>query len=93
MLDTAINNLHKCLWVGILENLDESMEMFRYQSGLNVTIHHLNISRRKHFNLTEKEIVKLKMLMPMDVYIYEYAKELHRYRWNIFKNGSFDAQM
>ena len=76
MLNTAINNLHQCLKVGILENLDESLEMFRYQTGLNTTIHHLNISRRKHFNLTEEEVVKLKMLMPMDIYIYEYTKQV-----------------
>ena len=29
MLDTAIDNLHKCLWFGILEDLDRSLEMLR----------------------------------------------------------------
>ena len=85
MLEKSINNLHKCLWFGILEELDKSIEMFRFQTGLNITIHHLNIGNRKHLNLTSEEITRLKNLMPMDVFLFEYAKQLHNFRWQRFK--------
>ncbi len=34
ILDLALQNLHRSLWVGILENMEESLELLRYQTGL-----------------------------------------------------------
>ena len=87
MLNTAINNLHKCLWFGILEDLERSMELFKFQTGLNATTHKMNVSIRKEDNITKAELEKLQALMPMDIYLYEYAKQLHEYRWQKYKHN------
>ena len=87
MLNTAINNLHKCLWFGILEDLGRSMELFKFQTGLNATTHKLNTSFRKGHNITKGELEKLRALMPMDIYLYDYAKQLHEYRWQKYKQN------
>ena len=41
---------------------------------------------RKYPEPTEEEILKLKRLMPMDLYIYEYAKQLFDRRWQLYLN-------
>ena len=87
MLNTAINNLHKCLWFGILEDLGPNMELFKFQTGLNATTHKLNTSFRKGNNITKGELEKLRALMPMDIYLYDYAKQLHEYRWQKYKQN------
>ena len=33
MLRTAIDNYHSALWVGIMESLQESLELLYYQTG------------------------------------------------------------
>ena len=67
ILNTPINNLHKCLWFGILEDLERSMELFKFQTGLNAATHKLNTSFRKGYNITKGELEKLRALMPMDI--------------------------
>ena len=84
VLNKAINNLHKCLWFGIMENLDRSLEMFRYQSGLDIQQEKRNVNKG-YPKPTVDEVEKLKKLMPMDMYLYEYAKQLHDYRYQMFK--------
>ncbi len=34
ILDLALKNLHKSLWVGILEYKEESLELLHYQTGI-----------------------------------------------------------
>ena len=64
------------------------MELFRFQTELNATTFEMNVSMRKEYNITKVELEKLRALMPMDIYLYEYAKQLHEYRWqNISKTG------
>ena len=91
-MNTAIDNLHKCMWFGLVEDLEKSYEMLRYQTGLNVTIQHTNVNRESYKKPTELEIQKLKVLLPMDMYIYEYAKQLHEYRYRIFKEQQQQKQ-
>ena len=93
MLNTAIDNLHNCLWLGLMERLDESLELFEYQTGLKIHMKHLNkhISRKKYPEPTNENIQKLETLMPMDLYLYEYAKKLFETRWQMYlnvKNGA-----
>ena len=38
MLHTAIDNFHSALWVGIIESLQESLELLYYQTGRNYSI-------------------------------------------------------
>ena len=84
VLEKAITNLHKCLWFGIIEDLENSFEMLRYQTGLNVTIKHRNVNSEDYPKPSKVQREKLKALMPMDYYLYEYAKQLHEYRYKMF---------
>ena len=91
-MSTAIDNLHKCMWFGLVEDLEKSYEMLRYQTRLNVTIQHTNVNKESYKKPTELEIQKLKVLLPMDMYIYEYAKQLHEYRYRLFKEQQQQKQ-
>ena len=84
VLEKAITDLHKCLWLGLVEDLENSFEMFRYQTGLNVTTEHINVNSEDYQKPSKAEREKLKALMPMDIYLYEYAKQLHNYRLKMF---------
>ena len=84
VLEKAITNLHKCLWLGLVEVLDNRFEMFRYQTGLNVKIEHRNANQDDYLKSSKAEREKLKALMPMDIYLYEYAKQLYEYRYEMF---------
>ena len=84
VLETAITNLHKCVWLGLVEDLDNSFEMLRYQTGLDVKIERRNVNHEDYQKPSEAEREKLKALMPMDVYLYEYAKQLYEYRYKLF---------
>ena len=91
MLNTAIENLHKCLWVGILDEIDRSFEMLKYQTGLEMKMQHLNTRFSNGRNDSYPKLNPfqedfLKKLMPMDMFVYEYAKQLHNFRWVIYKN-------
>ena len=92
ILNTAIDNLHKCLWFGIVEDMDRSMELFRYQSGIDVHLKKYNVNKKGYPKPTNEEVEKLKMLMPMDMYLYEYAKQLHKYRYQMFKQQQQQQQ-
>ena len=70
MLDTALDNLNKCLWIGILEKTDQSVE-------------HKNM--RTYPEPNQEEIEKLRKLIPIDLYIYEYAKQLFDHRWDAYQ--------
>ena len=83
-MEKAITNLHKCFWLGIVEELDNSFEIFRYQTGLDVEIKHRNVNHEDYQKPSKAEREKLKALMPMDIYFYEYAKQLHEYRYKMF---------
>ena len=91
MLNTAIENLHKCLWVGILDEIDRSFEMLKYQTGLEMKMQRLNARFSNGRNNSYPKLNPfqedfLKKLMPMDMFVYEYAKQLHDFRWVIYKN-------
>ena len=88
MLNSAIDHLHNCLWFGLLEKMDESLELFEYQTGLKIRMKHLN----KHISKmnqepTNENIHKLEKLMPMDLFLYEYAKQLFERRWQMYLNA------
>ncbi len=84
VLEKAIDNLHKCLWVGILEEIDQGTELLRYQTGLTV-----NLGTRignPHPLPTEDEVKKIRKLMPMDLYLYNYARQLFANRWERYQS-------
>ena len=68
-----------------MDKRDESLELFEYQTGLKIEMPHIN-KNRKYPKPTKDEIMKLKRLMPMDLYIYEYAKQIFDRRWQMYLN-------
>ena len=91
LLNTAIGNLHKCLWFGIFEDMDKSLEMFRYQTGLQLNMMHFNKGHSPTLKLTTEQIHFLKQLIPIDMYLYEYARQLHEHKWKMFKLQKTDS--
>ena len=87
MLNAAIENLHKSLWFGILEEGGRSLEMLRFQIGVELQTEHINVNQKKPSadHLTKNEINRIKALMPVDLYLYEYAKQLHKNRWESYQ--------
>ena len=83
VLDKALDNLHKCLWIGILERYDESVELLNYQTGLKIKKNHDHKGPPQP-KPTDSDIKALTKLMPLDLYIYEYAKQLFDHRWRIY---------
>ena len=80
------------MWFGLVDDLDKSYEMLRYQTGLNVTVQHINTNKEKYKKPTEIEMQKMKVLLPMDMYLYEYAKQLHEHRYKMFKKQQQQQQ-
>ena len=90
MLDTAIDNLHKCLWFGLLEEKESSMELLRYQTGLqlkNKMLPHFNRNKDKSPKATKADIHTLQKLMPLDIYLYKYAQKLFERRWQWYQDN------
>ncbi len=86
MLELAIDNLHNSLWIGILEKMEESLTLLEYQTGLHVTMGHSNRNSRSQHNQPLEVTEKLRRLMPMDMFLYEYANQLHDLRWRVYTN-------
>ena len=85
ILDTAIDNLHKCLWFGIFEKMNQSLEIFKYQTGLRFKMQRFNMGRVAYWKLTNEQRQFLEHLIPIDMFLYEYALQLHNYRWQIYR--------
>ncbi len=49
-------------------------------AGLNVKMGRMNKNRISYSPPRAEDVHKLRMLMPMDIYLYEYAKQLHKVR-------------
>ena len=56
-LDRVLDNLHRFIWIGLTEKLDQSLELFEYQTGLKIQMLHEN-KNRKCPEPTEEEILK-----------------------------------
>ena len=77
LANRAADNLEKTLWFGILEDMDRSLELLQYQLGLEskILMSKSNSGKKKSV-VTEEDRFKLKSLMPMDIWLYDYAKLL-----------------
>ncbi len=89
VLNLAIDNLHKCLWFGIFEEMDKSMEMFRYQTGLKAMWGERPQRYKQHSYPppSQYEVERIEKLMPVDMYFYKYAKQLYQHRWNWYQRN------
>ena len=83
ILKLACKRLEETWWFGILENIEPAIEMLEYklQNKINFAIKNQN----NYPEPTEKEIKKLESIMYCDMYLYNYAKELFKFRYQSFK--------
>ncbi len=87
VLNLAIDNLHKCLWFGIFEEMDKSIEMFTYQTGLRGVWGEKPARYHSYPKPTQDEMKKIERLMPVDMYLYKYAQQLFQHRWNWYQRN------
>ena len=85
MLNAAITNLHKCLWFGLIEEQKKSLQMLEYQTGLQIKMNHITKNTR-YQDPPHHVVMRIKQLIPLDLYIYEYAKQLLEWRWQMHLN-------
>ena len=85
----AADRLKQTLWFGFLSDQERSLEMLQWQLGYNKTIKLLwrNITPHQNITLDDRKI--LESLMPMDLWLYNYAKLLFEARWQQYKTGIY----
>ena len=57
------------------------MELLQYQTGLKLQFKDVHIGQRDYPTPSQEERQKIEKLMPVDMYIYEYAKQLFENHW------------
>ena len=88
LLDRAVVNFEKFLWVGILEAMSESLEMLEYQGGYAPGFKVAKKNSHKHGSGAEasaEEKAKLASLMPMDMWFYDHVKRTHEAKWAAYQ--------
>ena len=89
LANLAADNLEKTFWFGILEDTDQSLELLKNQLGLRSRISMGKVNSGKKKSVTrETDRLKLKSLMPMDTWLYQYAKLLFEGQVQIKYSGS-----
>ena len=85
----AADRLKQTLWFGFISDQERSLEMLQWQLGYNTTIKLLwrNITPHQNITLDDRKI--LESLMPMDLWLYNYAKLLFEARWQQYKTGIY----
>jgi len=89
LLERATTNFEKFLWVGILEKMDESLEMLEYQGGYSPGFKVARKNSHKHGSgapATDEEKAKLASLMPMDMWFYDHVKRTHEAKYEAYQN-------
>lgn len=85
----AARRLENIFWFGIIEDIERSLELLQYQLGCTQKINFPKLNQNKHSNATEYEQDILASLMPQDIWLYQYAKQLFEARWTYYKTGVF----
>ena len=85
----AADRLKQTLWFGFLSDQERSLEMLQWQLGYNKTIKLPLRNATPHQNITLDDRKILESLMPMDLWLYNYAKLLFEARWQQYKTGIF----
>ena len=85
----ATDRLKQTLWFGFISDQERSLEMLQWQLGYNTTIKLLLRNTTPHPNITLEDQKILESLMPMDLWLYNYAKLLFEARWQQYKTGIF----
>ena len=80
---SAVKRLLETKWFGILEHLDRSMLMLSELVGYKVELPKVN--QNKHPKKETKEVQdKLASLMPLDMWLYNFALDVFEARWQRF---------
>ena len=96
----AAKRLRETFWFGILEESDESFELLSKKLGYtkNITLskHNINEAASKKAKkslrqdaLSKTELEFVKNLIPIDIWLYDYAKRLHKARVLYSKTGFY----
>ena len=99
----AAERLKSTFWFGILEDTERSLELLKYQLGYHeeIVLTHENLGAYHEHNGLDKDIEPsktkkyisqtnrefLEKLLPMDIWLYDYAKNLFEARWQLYKFG------
>ena len=89
----AARRLHEVKWFGLLEDTDKSLIMLQHEFNLTEK---LVISHKKKqkdsvtkMGPSPEEKKALALLMPQDLWLYEYARRLFFARWDGFKYNNY----
>ena len=89
ILTKAAERLNQTLWFGLLSEQDRSFEMLQAQIGYSKKIVLSKSNKNPHSSITPEEEKILQSLMPMDLWLYNYATLLFEARWNHYKTGIY----
>ena len=90
MMHLAAERLQSVKWFGLLEDLDRSMELLQYAFHLDYrpNMRQLNKHQTKAPPIvTAQDKEALALLMPQDLWLYDYAKLLFEARWQAYKQN------
>ena len=85
----AAARLKETLWFGFLDDQERSFDMLQWQLGYEKKIKLTNANKTPHADITAEDKAILQSLMPLDLWLYEYAKILFDARWEQYKTGVY----
>ena len=85
----AVSRLKDTLWFGFLDDQERSFDMLQWQLGYDKKIQLRTANKTPHPEVTAKDKAILESLMPIDLWIYDYAKSLFEARWKQYKTGVY----
>ena len=83
----AVSRLKDTLWFGFLDDQERSFDMLQWQLGYDKKIRLAHRNKTPHADITAEDKAILESLMPIDLWLYEYAKILFDARWEQYKTG------
>ena len=89
MCTEAASQLRKTLWFGFLSDQERSFELLQWQLGYSNKIVLAEINKTPHSQISARDHDILQALMPMDIWLYNYAKLLFEARWQQYKTGVY----
>ena len=89
VLNRAADRLDETFWFGLLEKMDQSLEMLSFQLNWNKRLVLGQHRANNHTEATESLTTRIKSLIPKDLWLYQYATRLFDARWNYYKTGVF----
>lgn len=86
-LRDAVLNHNKFMWVGIVENWDNSVALLEGQGDVQFAKSKTVANKNPNKGATEAEKELLRMAYPMDAAFYEYARQVNRMKWELYSDA------